>query len=741
MVQQLSEGSQQATPALRVMTLGTFLILRQVNGTWGQVIDKDLSARGPSLTFLKVLISSSPSLGSHKHAGSLTPWNWELHEAPRDVLIDAIWPEEGMAPVDPDRAVTVAKSVLNRALRPSGGDDIVLLTDGSDKLGYRLNARVVTIDADEFEVAVLRACEAEGRGEREDALRQWEIAFALVRGVFLPHDQYNDWSRHRRERLHSKYCLCLHRLARLYTDDGRTTEVVEKLHPHVLTHPTDLDALCLLLPVLGQQGRYEEALHLMDTCKQTLQDEGKPLPRAIIEIENRFHQEQEAVLMALSRSVFSPIAKVLPISAREDLLVEQERQVVTSLSQTSHDLITPLAFSSPSLTSETPVKENATWFTLKHQLIHALVTQWNGRAMYCDELQEIIDQELRMFDLVKTLYHQQTYMTSRRSILRAIAASPLALLLTSPRQQQTIPPVEEFLPECAASITSCWYLLNGDGFSTIEQTLPMYLPILVSWARQSWRYQSIAANIAAQGSLLMDLVSYHRFRFQDSLAYAHQAVELAKLSGDCNLSVYALMLLGGALNLNGQSQAMLQKQQAATLYLDEVVPALRSYALAEVAYAYAQNGQVPEALQSIGEARRLFPSDFGDVPCFVSADYDISQLVVFEGLTHLTLGETDPDHAHQHNEQAAKALAQIEDLPSDMLLPQRLKIEIVNYQAQAAVGAGNLDEFEHYLIAGAKGAASLGSEKRRQEVLANWRAARKVWPHEQKVLALADMFI
>jgi hypothetical protein len=75
------------------------------------------------------------------------------------------------------------------------------------------------------------------------------------------------------------------------------------------------------------------------------------------------------------------------------------------------------------------------------------------------------------------------------------------------------------------------------------------------------------------------------------------------------------------------------------------------------------------------------------------------------------------------------------------MIPQRNRVEITNYQAQAAIGVGDLDETEHYLIAGMQGATALGSEKRRQEVLANWHAAQKRWPQEKKVLALGEGFL
>lgn len=383
-------------------------------------------------------------------------------------------------------------------------------------------------------------------------------------------------------------------------------------------------------------------------------------------------------------------------------------------------------------------QSSATWFSLKQQLIQLLVRQWHGRATYCDELQRTIDQELHMSDSIESLYPQETYIVSRRSMLTALALLPLTLRTSFPQQlTQPLHP-EAFLPECAASITSCWHLLNGDGLTAIEQTLPAYLPTLVTWSKRPSRYQATAASLAAQGSLLMHLIFYHRFRFQDALVYADQAVELAKISGDHNLLVHTLILAGGASKWNGQPHLELQKCQEAEHLLPKTTPLLQSYALAQLADAYAQNSCIAEAQSTISKARDLFPKDASEAPYYVTTDYDLSQLILFEGQTYLTLSAKDVDQASTYYQHAKNALAAIDSLPLGVTIPQRNRVEIINYRAQAAIGIGDLDETEYYLLAGMQGAKELGSEKRRQEVVDNWQAAQQRWPQEKRVLALAE---
>jgi tetratricopeptide (TPR) repeat protein len=388
-------------------------------------------------------------------------------------------------------------------------------------------------------------------------------------------------------------------------------------------------------------------------------------------------------------------------------------------------------------------QDGPTWCGQQITDFKALIASWQGQRVPCPRLQALLHTELERWNIAQQPDEKTSdVFPRRRTVLAGLATVPTVLLTHVQAGPLTALLLEEFLSQCSTSLTACWHLLNGDGLAAVEYVLPTYLPLLVALARQPSSYQQRAAYLAAQGSLLMDLVCYHRLRFHEALAYARQAVELAHLSGDCNLQVYALLFLAGDLQHTGKPRAMLQTNQEAIQYLNEgVVPLLCSYAFARLADAYAQNGQVQDALGYIGKSRDLFPSEFGEVPYFVSADYGLYQLILFEGVTHLALGERDAEHVHEHSQQARIALAQFVQLPSTIIIPERSKLEIINCQAAAAIGVGSMEEFEHYLLAGVEGAKTLGSEKRRQEALANWRAAREKWPHEARVRALAEVFL
>ena len=86
-----------------------------------------------------------------------------------------------------------------------------------------------------------------------------------------------------------------------------------------------------------------------------------------------------------------------------------------------------------------------------------------------------------MFDHYPSRHYDENANLTRRQALSTLAVLPLALLSPIPCLRSIAPHPEEFLPECAASITACWSLLNGDGLATVERTLPVFLPMLVAF--------------------------------------------------------------------------------------------------------------------------------------------------------------------------------------------------------------------------------------------------------------------
>jgi tetratricopeptide (TPR) repeat protein len=263
------------------------------------------------------------------------------------------------------------------------------------------------------------------------------------------------------------------------------------------------------------------------------------------------------------------------------------------------------------------------------------------------------------------------------------------------------------------------------------------MPFLVGWARQTSTYQRTAAYLAAQACLLLGFIELHRLQFQQRIVYCSEAVKHGREAGDNPLLVKALTQLGNAYYDQGMHAKMLQTYQEAKYVMKDVPHSLQSKVLMGLAHAYAQHGQAAEALDAMSKARMIFPGEIEEVPAFLSADDGEYSLILFEGWICLDLGKHYP--GKDYNEQAAKALAQIDDLPITTPIPERYRHEIINRRAQAAIALGELEVFRDYTFQSAEILHVMQSEKRRQELVSNYKIALKRWPHESKIVELADV--
>jgi hypothetical protein len=71
-------------------------------------------------------------------------------------------------------------------------------------------------------------------------------------------------------------------------------------------------------------------------------------------------------------------------------------------------------------------------------------------------------------------------------------------------------------------------------------------------------------------------------------------------------------------------------------------------------------------------------------------------------------------------------------------IPDRIRFEIINYQARTAVLLNDLDAFETCVRRGSEGVALLESRQRQKEMQVAWQRANERWPHERRLKALGD---
>lgn len=275
----------------------------------------------------------------------------------------------------------------------------------------------------------------------------------------------------------------------------------------------------------------------------------------------------------------------------------------------------------------------------------------------------------------------------------------------------------------------------------VEQSLSQCLPALSSLAQQSSPYQQAAAGLVSQGYFLLSHLAMHRLRFQDRVMYCKQAIEYGKVAGDRSLQVSALCTLADAYFQLGNLPFQLQTYQQAAKLLDGLPLVLQSKVLGGLAHAYAQQGLAQEVARYAGEARIVLTQEAQDqqLPLYLEMDYGPVQAMQYEGQAWLDLGDQLGDHSSY--QRAADAFQLINHLPGKPAMPERIRVEITNQQALVAVRSSDLDQFRSLLVQGMEGARALASEKRRQEVVENGKAARKTWPQEPHVLELADLLL
>ena len=350
-------------------------------------------------------------------------------------------------------------------------------------------------------------------------------------------------------------------------------------------------------------------------------------------------------------------------------------------------------------------------------------------------------------------HHQHTDNTitvSRRTALATLAVLSTTLLAAMRGDRPTPAMIDAFLARCTASITSCWHLLMGDGLATVVYVVPQYLPILETLAQRPGKYQKQAAYLAAQGCILMGLVAMHRVNISARLAYNRRAVQHGAIAHDPTLHVTTLTILACAYYYQGDRSHSVQiYEQALAMIADNpqsISPLLQSKVFNEAASAYAQDGQTQRALRCMSTAIDLFPEqpDPERDPCFIVNDHGPGFLALWQGITYNHLGQNSIYQGTQPSkllQQAWQSLTKIETMPQHVVIPERIRVEIINHQAATAVAQRDLQRFTTYFVQGVQGAKALGSDKRLQEATANWKAAKVAWPGEPVVNELVELFL
>lgn len=334
---------------------------------------------------------------------------------------------------------------------------------------------------------------------------------------------------------------------------------------------------------------------------------------------------------------------------------------------------------------------------------------------------------------------------SRREVLHTFAGlvgaslsvPHLPHLLTHPVQTTPVTThhidVEERLAICEQRLSHCWQQMQGSNPLMIEQEIMQCVSILQALAHETTSFQQQAMGLSAQAFQLAGLCALHQSDQRSREHYNHQALLSARQSGDYNMEMAALMRLACtyyAMNRPQQARAMYQH---AFPLLHQVMPLFEPRVYAGVACASAQMGQLQEAHNLLS---RLHDTPLSSMnqnthdPLY--ADFDVPLVILYEGMARL--------HLHQPDE-AWTTFTRIETVMQQCPVPERIRLELVNWQAHTALSLNDLERFVAYLTEGIKGADAIHSEKRRQEAHMLYTTACTLWSHEPALRNVADLFV
>jgi predicted ATPase/DNA-binding SARP family transcriptional activator/Tfp pilus assembly protein PilF len=222
---------------------------------------------------------------------------------PRDVLIELFWPDSDLKAARTN--LSVALNALRRQLEPPGilAGAVIL----ANRAQVRLNPHAFTTDTEAFEDALRQA---ETQTEAAEQVAFWRYAIELYRGDLMP-GYYEDWVLTERDRLRDAYLRTLRQIIQGYARLEQPEQSLEYAHRLVQADRLDEDSHRILMRLLIQAGRQQDAW------------------RQYLELESLLRRELQTTPSAPTREIASQLGNALEGRTRPprrtSLLLESAR--------------------------------------------------------------------------------------------------------------------------------------------------------------------------------------------------------------------------------------------------------------------------------------------------------------------------------------------------------------------------------------------------------------------------------
>jgi len=233
------------TPFLEINCLGGFRAKR------GKVPVRDSEWKSKrAKTFVKLLVSR------------------DGHAVTRDSAMEALWPDTDTDTLGPtfNSMLHRVRKVLEAKSVPGRSDSCILHTDGV----IMLNKDLVRTDVGQLLHHLDTTNRMKSSGKPEAIVEEYEKAFELYEGDFLPEDLYSDWAAPMRDSLRIRYLRALEDAAMIAESSGdrdRTLRFYERMFS---ADPCNEKACCWLMQRYHSDARRGEAIRTYERCERAM---------------------------------------------------------------------------------------------------------------------------------------------------------------------------------------------------------------------------------------------------------------------------------------------------------------------------------------------------------------------------------------------------------------------------------------------------------------------------------------
>ncbi|MFO7715648.1 BTAD domain-containing putative transcriptional regulator, partial [Desulfosarcina sp.] len=192
-------------------------------------------------------------------------------EIPKDILMDALWPESKYDAALKRFKVTLHR--LRRILEPDMdqryGASCIILKDNR----ISLDMRRCRVDVNDFLAACNLVRQLAGDDDDQRRLSACRRAIDIYRGEFLPEELYLGWAEMKRAALKDQYLAVLVEMVEILERSGDLAQAVRYCEAVIQADPLAEQAAQRLMRLLLRQGRSSAALQVYRNLTQALASE------------------------------------------------------------------------------------------------------------------------------------------------------------------------------------------------------------------------------------------------------------------------------------------------------------------------------------------------------------------------------------------------------------------------------------------------------------------------------------